>query len=40
MWAFLGRGNWVGLVEGRSLGWGCFRGVEVLGSGFWFGWGV
>ena len=26
---FVGRGNWVGVwVEGRSLGWGCFRGVK------------
>ena len=33
VWVFLGRGNWVGLVEGRSLGWGCFRGVRYLGRG-------
>ena len=29
---FVGRGNWVGVwVEGRSLGWGCFRGMGYLG---------
>ena len=32
MGIFVGRGNWVGVwVEGRSLGWGCFRGVRCLG---------
>ena len=32
-WGFSGEGSLGGLVEGRSLGWGCFRGVRYLGRG-------
>ena len=41
MGIFVGRGNWVGVwVEGEGLRVGVFSGDEVLGSGFWVGWGV
>ena len=39
MGVFEGRGNWAG-VEREVLGEWVFSGGEVLGSGFWVGWGM